>query len=111
MTVENDQARFLKCIGEATRLQIIKLLAGGERCVGDITRLLDKGQPLVSHHLRALRGCNIVVERQEAQRVYYRLADERIARVVGESEELIRVLPLCKNEEVCREGRCRQGCG
>ncbi|MFC1944428.1 ArsR/SmtB family transcription factor [Chloroflexota bacterium] len=104
MELEHDQARFLRCIGEPTRLSIIKLLAGGEKCVGDITRLLDRGQPLVSHHLRTLKCCNIVVERQEAQKVYYRLADESIAGLVDDSEALVRDLPICRNEEVCCEG-------
>lgn len=87
-----DQARFLRCIGEPTRLQIIKFLADGERCVSEVTRALDKEQPLVSHHLRALKECNIVRERQKAQKVYYRLTDDRLARLVHDSEALMKEL-------------------
>ena len=91
-----DQARFLRCIGEPTRLQIIKLLADGERCVSEITRALNKDQPLISHHLRALKECNIVKERQKAQKVYYKLIDDRLAGLVHESEALIKGLSLCR---------------
>ncbi len=96
MSVEGDQARFLRCIGEPTRLQIIKLLADGERCVSEITTALDKEQPLVSHHLRALKECNIVKERQEAQKAYYRLTDDRLARLIRDIEALMIELSICE---------------
>lgn len=96
MTVEEDQARFLRCIGEPTRLQILKLVAEGERCVGELTGILNKEQSLISHHLKALKECNIVKDRQEAQKVYYKLADDRLARLIIDSEALMIALSLCK---------------
>jgi len=101
MTIEDNQARLLKCIGEPTRLRILKLLAGGEKCVGEIVEALDKEQSLVSHHLRALKDCNIVVVRQEAQKIFYKLADPRLAELVLKSEELMKELPLCQGNGVC----------
>jgi len=101
MTIEDNQARLLKCIGEPTRLRILKLLAGGEKCVGEIVEALDKEQSLVSHHLRALKDCNIVVVRQEAQKIFYKLADPRLAELVLKSEALMKELPLCQGNGVC----------
>jgi DNA-binding transcriptional ArsR family regulator len=103
MTIAKDQARFLRCIGEPTRLQILKLLTRGERCVGELTSVLNKEQSLISHHLRALKECNIVKERQEAQKVYYKLADPRLARLIMDSEALMKELSLCKCQEVNHE--------
>jgi DNA-binding transcriptional ArsR family regulator len=100
MTVAEDQARFLRCIGEPTRLQILKLLTKSERCVGELAGVLKKEQSLISHHLKALKECNIVNERQEAQKVYYKLADARLARLITDSEALMRELSLCKCQEV-----------
>jgi DNA-binding transcriptional ArsR family regulator len=100
MTIAEDQARFLKCIGEPTRLQILKLLAKGERCVGELSSVLNKEQSLISHHLRALKECNIVKERQEAQKVFYKLMDTRLARLIIDSEALMKELSLCKCQEV-----------
>ena len=96
MTNEEEQARFLRCIGEPTRLRILKLLASGEKCVGEIVESLDKEQSLVSHHLRALKDCNIVVLRQEAQKIYYKLTDPALAELVLKSEALMKELPLCQ---------------
>ena len=101
MTFENEQARFLRCIGEPTRLQILKLLANDEKCVGEIIDALDKEQSLVSHHLKALKECNIVTARQEAQKIFYKLADPRLAEIVINSESLMKELSLCQPD-----GRC-----
>jgi DNA-binding transcriptional ArsR family regulator len=100
---QEDQVRFLRCIGESTRLQMLKLLAGGERCVGDLASLVNKEQSLVSHHLKALKECNIVKERQEAQKVYYKLTDARLARLIIDCEALMQELSLCKCQEVNHE--------
>ena len=100
MTIEEDQARFLRCIGEPTRLQILNLLAEGEKCVGELVSLLNKEQSLISHHLRAFKECNIVKDRQEAQKVYYKLTDVRLARLIIDSEALMKELALCKCQEV-----------
>jgi DNA-binding transcriptional ArsR family regulator len=100
MSIDEDQARFLRCIGEPTRLQILKLLTEGERCVGELASVLSKEQSLISHHLKALKQCNIVKERQEAQKVYYKLMDARLARLIIDSEALMQELSLCKCQEV-----------
>ena len=103
MTTEEGQTRFLRCIGEPTRLQILKLLANGERCVGELAGAVNKEQSLISHHLKALKECNIVKDRQEAQKVYYEIADDRLARFILESEALMKELSLCKCQEVNHE--------
>ena len=102
--MESDQARFLRCIGEPTRLRILKLLADGDKCVGEIADILNKEQSLISHHLRALKDCNIVVARQDAQKIYYKLVDPRLAVLVLTSESIMKELPLCQIKGAQREG-------
>ena len=111
MTTAEDQAKFLKCIGEPTRLQILKLLTGDEKCVGELASVLNKEQSLISHHLRALKECNIVKERQEAQKVYYKLTDARLARLIIDCEALMKELLPCKCQEVNYERKGNQGSG
>ena len=100
--VEEEQARFLRCIGEPTRLQILKLLAISDRCVNEIAGVLNKEQSLVSHHLKAMKECNIVKDRQEAQKVYYKISDDRLAKLILDIEALMIELSLCK----CQEMNC-----
>jgi ArsR family transcriptional regulator len=110
MSIEDKQARFLRCIGEPTRLQILKLLADGEKCVGEIVEVLNKEQSSVSHHLRALKEYYIVTARQQAQNIYYNLTDTRLAKLVIDSESLMTELPLCQSVGACHSERENQEC-
>jgi ArsR family transcriptional regulator, arsenate/arsenite/antimonite-responsive transcriptional repressor len=103
LSIEEKQARFLKCISEPTRLRIIKLLSDGEKCVNDIVNATGRDQPLVSHHLKALKACGIVVSEQRAQKIFYDLADSRIAALVLASEKLLNDVPLCREGSGCCE--------
>jgi len=47
-------------LSDETRLKIIQLLAGGERCVCDIYSALRLSQPKVSRHLAYLRKTGLV---------------------------------------------------
>ena len=111
MTAEENQARFLRCIGEPTRLQILKLLTNGERCVGELARILNKEQSLISHHLKALKECNIVKDRQETQKVYYEITNDKLAKLIIDSEVLLKELSLCKCQEVNYGREENQGSG
>lgn len=112
LSIEEKQARFLKCISEPTRLQIVKLLANGEKCVSDIVSATGRNQPLVSHHLKELKACGIVIPDERAQKTFYRLRDPRIAELVLSSEALLRDVPLCQDGCGCApdgSGCCSSG--
>jgi DNA-binding transcriptional ArsR family regulator len=51
----------------------LDVLAGGERPVNDLVRLLGLGQPQVSKHLRVLREVGAVEVRDEGRQRLYRL--------------------------------------
>ena len=53
--------------------QILDVLIGGERSVGDLACLLGLAQPQVSKHLRVLREVGAVDVRDEGRRRLYRL--------------------------------------
>ena len=60
-------------VAEPRRRQILDALAGGERPVNDLVRLLGLSQPLVSKHLRVLREVGAVDVRDEGRQRLYRL--------------------------------------
>ena len=60
-------------VAEPRRRQILDLVAGGERPVNDLVRLLGLAQPQVSKHLRVLREVGAVDVRDEGRRRLYRL--------------------------------------
>jgi DNA-binding transcriptional ArsR family regulator len=51
----------------------LDVLAGGERPVNDLVRLLNLAQPQVSKHLRVLRAVGAVDVRSEGRQRVYRL--------------------------------------
>jgi DNA-binding transcriptional ArsR family regulator len=60
-------------VAEPRRREILDLLAGGERPVNDLVRLLGLAQPQVSKHLRVLREVGAVDVRDEGRQRMYRL--------------------------------------
>src|SRR4051812_8533613 len=67
-----ETAILLKQDSDPTRLQILLMLAEGERHVGAICDALgDQSQPAVSHHLALLRHGSIVTPRREGKTLVY----------------------------------------
>jgi DNA-binding transcriptional ArsR family regulator len=60
-------------VAEPRRRQILDVLAGGERPVGDLVQQLGLAQPQVSKHLRVLREVGAVEVRDAGRRRLYRL--------------------------------------
>jgi len=60
-------------VAEPRRRQILDALAGGERPVNDLVRLMGLAQPQVSKHLRVLREVGAVDVRDDGRRRLYRL--------------------------------------
>jgi DNA-binding transcriptional ArsR family regulator len=66
-------ADAFNAVAEPRRRQILDLLAGGERAVGDLVRQLGLAQPQVSKHLRVLREVGAVDVREDGRQRHYRL--------------------------------------
>jgi DNA-binding transcriptional ArsR family regulator len=66
-------ADAFNAVGEPRRRQILDALAGRERAVNDLVRLLGLAQPQVSKHLRVLREVGAVDVRDEGRQRLYRL--------------------------------------
>jgi DNA-binding transcriptional ArsR family regulator len=66
-------ADAFNAVAEPRRREILDLLAGGERPVNDLVRLLGLAQPQVSKHLRVLREVGVVDVRDQGRQRLYRL--------------------------------------
>jgi len=60
-------------VAEPRRRQILDVLAGGERPVGELVAELGLAQPQVSKHLRVLREVGAVAVRDDGRRRLYRV--------------------------------------
>jgi DNA-binding transcriptional ArsR family regulator len=68
-------------LAEPHRRQILDLLRGRERTVGDLVARLKLSQPGVSKHLKVLRGAGLVVVRPEGRERWYGLRAQPLAEV------------------------------
>jgi DNA-binding transcriptional ArsR family regulator len=66
---------LLKHVSDPTRLQVILILADGERHVGALCSQLSQSQPAVSHHLALLRHGGIIAPRRQGKNNFYSLTD------------------------------------
>jgi ArsR family transcriptional regulator len=66
-------ASRLKVLGEPTRLEIVRRLAVEDLCTCHLVADLGITQPLVSHHLRALRRAGLVRTEPAGPFTYYGL--------------------------------------
>ena len=73
---------FLKIFGNEGRLQVLSLLAEGERTVGEMERLLGIRQSALSQHLARLRAERIVTPRRDGKNVIYSLTNPRVRAVL-----------------------------
>jgi DNA-binding transcriptional ArsR family regulator/rhodanese-related sulfurtransferase len=85
----NEQfARIAKAIANPHRLEIVDLLAQGERSVEELARETSLSVANASQHLQALREARLVTPRKEGLRVYYRLSDPNVYRLVQTIREV-----------------------
>lgn len=72
-------ARVGKALGSGKRLELVDLLAQGERTVESLARAAGLGMTTASAHLQTLKQANLVATRREGTKIYYRLAGTDVA--------------------------------
>jgi rhodanese-related sulfurtransferase len=73
-------ARVGKALSSPRRLEIVDLLAQGERTVEEIAGETSMSVASASQHLQALKAARMVETRREGLYMHYRLADEDVFR-------------------------------
>ncbi|MEQ7128070.1 metalloregulator ArsR/SmtB family transcription factor [Actinopolymorpha sp. B11F2] len=76
-------ARVGKALGSGKRLELLDLLAQGERTVEALARAADLGLTTTSAHLQTLRQANLVATRREGTKIHYRLAGADVAALLA----------------------------
>ncbi|HEX9171859.1 MAG TPA: metalloregulator ArsR/SmtB family transcription factor [Telluria sp.] len=81
-------SELMKTLGHKDRLMVLCHLISGEKSVGELAGLLEIPQSPLSQHLARMRKEELVKTRREAQTIYYSIASEEAARMVGLMHEL-----------------------
>lgn len=81
-------ARLGKVVANARRIELLELLAQGERNVESLAEATGSGITGVSANLQVLRRARLVETRREGTHVHYRLAGDEVTRFVGALRDL-----------------------
>lgn len=89
-------AALFHALSDEKRLRVLEILAGGERCVCELTDALEVGQSLLSFHLKTLKDAMLVTDRRDGRWVYYALAPDAIAEARATLEDLSAAEPTAR---------------
>jgi rhodanese-related sulfurtransferase/DNA-binding transcriptional ArsR family regulator len=81
-------ARVGRALASGKRLELLDLLAQGERDVASLAAAADLGVTTASAHLQTLRQANLVATRRDRTRVLYRLAGRDVADLYARLREV-----------------------
>lgn len=74
-------AEVAKALASGRRLEVVDLLAQGERSVEEIAEELGQSVANTSHHLRAMARAGLLTTRRQGTRIFYLLASDRVAQL------------------------------
>lgn len=78
---EAPKSDVFVAISHQARREMLDLLAGPGRSVGDIASRFEMSRPAVSQHLRVLLDAGLVREERHGRERHYNLVPERLAPV------------------------------
>lgn len=85
----DTKVQFLHGFGHKTRVQILDTLKTGEKTVSEIISTINGSQSSISQHLACLRGCGIIIGRQDGKYMYYRLRNDKIHQLLETFEDIL----------------------
>lgn len=78
----------LKAMAHPLRLKILCLVGQNELMVQDIVEAVGTSQSNISQHLAVMRERGLLASRKEANKVFYRIDDPRILKMIGMMREV-----------------------
>ena len=96
----SEVSLICKALSDQNRLQIIYLLTYGEQCACELLEQMKITQPTLSHHMKVLENCSLVISRRKGKWSHYSLNRDRWAAFRGYIES-IRYEDRKKGESRC----------
>lgn len=88
LEMQKFKADFFKALAHPLRIQILELLADGDKNVNEIQNLVGSGGSAVSQQLTILRSKNIVTGTKDGNRVIYSLRDPMIIELLKVAKQI-----------------------
>ena len=95
-------ARVFHALSDETRLEIVRLLSHGERCVCELQQVLEAAQSRLSFHLKTLKDAGLVSDRRDGRWVYYALNRDALDQI----DEFAAAVKPGKHAGSCAQACC-----
>jgi len=82
-------AELCQTLSNPKRLEILSLLRGDEKTVGELVRLSGTSQANLSQHLAILRRRKLLTARREGVNIYYRISNPKILKAYDIIQEIL----------------------
>ena len=83
-----EASAAMQAMAHPLRLKILCLVGSQELSVLEIVEAVGTSQSNISQHLAVLRDHGILAARKDANRVYYRIGDARVLKIVALTREI-----------------------
>jgi ArsR family transcriptional regulator len=97
----SEYAQIFKALSDPHRLMIVDMLSCGELCACVILEKFHITQPTLSHHMKTLCGCNLVIGRKVGKWTYYSLNEETLQGL----RVFMETVATAKDDCICKEGK------
>lgn len=77
-TYMDTKLKFIHGFSNKMRLQILECIKNEEKTVSQIVEETKGSQSNISQHLACLKGCGLIVGRQEGKYIYYSLSNRKV---------------------------------
>ena len=84
------KAEILKALAQPTRLRILELLRGGEKCICEIVPALNGEQSNISRHISLMQRSKLVTTRKDGVKVMVGVSDPKIFEILDSVTVLLK---------------------
>ncbi|UOQ84484.1 ArsR/SmtB family transcription factor [Gracilibacillus salinarum] len=85
----DTKVKFLHGFSHKTRIQILECIKNTEKTVSQIVEDIDGNQSNISQHLACLKGCGIIVGRQQGKYIYYSLRNQQVRDLLSMFDDVL----------------------
>ena len=91
MNLEILETKIYKALSHPIRLELVKKLIAGERCVCDLFDESEFTQPNISQHLKILKDADILTCERKSNKLMYRIKHKEVLDIMRLAQTMVRL--------------------
>ena len=90
MNLELLETKIYKALSHPIRLELVKKLTAGEKCVCDLFDESEFTQPNISQHLKLLKDADILICERKSNKLMYRIKHKEVLDIMTLAQAMVR---------------------